>query len=414
MHETTVVIIGAGQAGLAMSWQLRQRSIEHVVLERASIANSWANERWDSLRLLTPNWLARLPGAAYNGPDADGYMFASEFAERLRDYGSDAPVIEGAGVEAVRTVANGFDVETAGGSWSCLAVVVATGASNNPYVPAVASQFPGAAVQLTPTEYRNPAQIVDGPILIVGASASGAQLADELTRSGRDVTLSVGRHRRMIRRYRGHDIFWWMDTIGMLDDVPDSLNLEGERQLPSLQLVGTTDVVDLDLGTLLAKGVRIVGRIESVVGTVAQLGTSVALDSRNADVELDAVLHRIDRYVEDHGMCDECGPVERPRPLPIPEVPDQLDVAGFATVIWATGFKPHLPWLERDLLDGRGGIVHHSGVMSRPGMFVTGMPFGLRRRSGFIDGAGPDAEDLVALVAAHVAQSESPVPTVSR
>ena len=407
MHATTVVIIGAGQAGLAMSWHLRDRAIEHVVLERASIANSWANERWDSLRLLTPNWLTRLPGADYDGADPDGYMTASEFAERLRCYGAEAPVTVAAPVESVRTTSAGFEVETSNATWSCSSVVVATGACNNPFVPSVAAQFPPSMLQLTPTDYRNPAQLADGPILIVGASASGAQLADELARSGREVTLAVGRHRRMIRSYRSRDIFWWMDQIGMLDDIPDRLNLEGERQLPSLQLVGTRERVDLDLGTLAANGVRLVGRIESVAGTIAELGTSVPVDSRNADVELNAVLDRIDRYVDEHAMAGEVGPVKRPRPVPVPEMPEQLDIAEFRTVIWATGFRPHLPWLEEDLLDARGRIVHDGGVMNRAGMFVTGQPFGLRRRSGFIDGAGPDAEDLSALVAAHLDCLES-------
>lgn len=402
MNSTSVVIIGAGQAGLAMSWHLADKSIDHVVLERAEIANSWANERWDSLRLLTPNWLTRLPGAEYDGADPDGYMTASELVERLRRYGAAAPVVTGADVVDVRTTEAGFEVETSCGSWSCASLVLAVGASNNPYIPPLASQFPESVAHLTPIEYRNPEQLVDGPILIVGASASGAQLADELARSGRDVTLAVGRHRRMIRRYRGRDIFWWMDTIGMLDDVPDPLNLEGERQLPSLQLVGTLDSVDLNLGTLAANGVRLVGRIESVNGTVAELGTSVPLDARNADIELDSILNRIDQYIDDHGMADEVGPADRPRPVPVPEMPEQLDISAFRTVIWATGFKPDLPWLEEDLVDTRGRVVHDGGIMHRPGMFITGMPFGRRRRSGFIDGAGPDAEDLSALVEAHL------------
>lgn len=402
MNSTSVVIIGAGQAGLAMSWHLREKCIDHVVLERAEIANSWANERWDSLRLLTPNWLTRLPGAEYDGADPDGYMTAAELVERLRSYGAEAPVVAGAEVTEVRTTDAGFEVEASCGSWSCTSVVLAVGASNNPYVPPVARQFPDAVAHLTPIEYRNPEQLVEGPILIVGASASGAQLADELARSGRDVTLAVGRHRRMIRRYRGRDIFWWMDTIGMLDDVPDPLNFEGERQLPSLQLVGTLDSVDLNLETLAANGVRLVGRIESVTGTVAELGMSVPLDSRNADVELDSILNRIDQYVDDNDLADQVDAVDRPRPVPVPEMPEQLDISGFRTVIWATGFKPDLPWLEDDLVDARGGVVHDGGVMKRPGMFITGMPFGRRRRSGFIDGAGPDAEDLSAFVADHL------------
>ncbi len=409
MEQTTVVIVGAGQAGLAMSWHLRERAIEHVVLERASVGHSWANERWDSLRLLTPNWLSRLPGCPYDGHDPDGYTLASEFADRLRCYGNGVPAVVGASVEAIRTIDGRFEVETSGeGTWSCRSVVVASGACSQPFVPSVASRFPPSTIQLTPTEYHNPSQLSDGPVLIVGASASGAQLADELSRSGREVTLAVGRHRRMIRQYRGHDIFWWMERMGMLDDVPDPLHLEVERQLPSLQLIGTPECADLDLGTLAANGVRLVGRIESVTGLVARLGTSVQAAAHNADIELNAVLNRIDRYVEERSLTDEVGPVVRPQPIALPDTPSQLDIAGFSTVIWATGFTPHFPWLEPDLLDARGGIVHDRGVMIRPGMFVTGMPFGRRRRSGFIDGAGPDAEDLAALIADHLTDLSRP------
>lgn len=403
MHEVTAVIIGAGQAGLAMSWHLRDRSIDHVVLERASIANAWENERWDSLRLLTPNWLSRLPGAEYDGDDPDGYMSAADVVARLRRYGTDAPISIGADVSQVRTTASGFEVVTEAESWACDAVVIATGACSHPFIPALAEDFPQSTHQLTPIEYRNPAQLSVGPVLIVGASASGAQLADELALSGRDVTLAVGRHRRMIRRYRGRDIFWWMDRIGMLDDVPDPLNVEGERRLPSLQLVGTPESSDLDLGTLAANGVRLVGRIESITGTVAELGTSVPVDARNADVEINAILDRIDRYVTERGLSETVGAAVRPRPVRVPEMPVQLDIDQFSTVIWATGFRPHYPWLETDLLDGRGSIVHDGGVMTRPGMYVIGQPFGRRRRSSFIDGSGPDAEDLSAMLAIHVA-----------
>lgn len=402
VNETTAVIIGAGQAGLAMSWHLTARSIDHVVLERSSIAHAWANERWDSLRLLTPNWLSRLPGSEYDGPDPDGYMTAAQVVDRLRTYGSDAPVRVGVEVTDVQTTTDGFEVATQDETWACRAVVIATGACSNPFVPSLAEQFPSNVHQLTPIEYRNPEQLVDGPVLVVGASASGAQLADELARNGRDVTLAVGRHRRVVRRYRGHDIFWWMDRVGMLDDVPDPLNVEGERRLPSLQLVGTDEQVDLDLGTLAANGVELVGRIESITGTVAELGTSVPVDARNADLELDSILRRIDAYIDEQGLGEEVGPAERPPPVPVPPMPEQLDISRFTTVIWATGFQPHYPWLEDELLDARGGIVHDGGVMTRPGMYVLGQPFGRRRRSSFIDGAGPDAEDLSALLAEHL------------
>src|SRR5215203_368806 len=212
MERTTVVVVGAGHAGLSVSRCLSAASIDHVVLERAEVANAWRTERWDSLRLLTPNWMTRLPDWSYRGDDPDGFMRAGEVVTALDRYRSliAAPVRTHTRVLSVRTRGDGFQVLTDTGTISCRAVVVASGAYGTPRIPAIAADLPPTLHQLTPTRYRNPGDVADGPVLVVGSSASGAQLAEELALAGRRVTLAVGAHSRVPRTYRGDDIHRWM------------------------------------------------------------------------------------------------------------------------------------------------------------------------------------------------------------
>src|SRR5690242_13690999 len=219
VRSATAIIIGAGQSGLAMSRHLTARSIDHVVLERGEVANSWRTERWDSLRLLTPNWQSRLPGYAYDGDDPDGFMAMPEVVQFLQHYAevARAPVVTGTRVTRVRQVEGGYEVATSQGVWRCRVLVIATGAYNIATVPALGADLPDGMTSLTPAQYRNPGLLPDGGVMIVGASASGVQLAREIHASGRRVVLSVGEHVRVPRTYRGRDILWWMDSIGAMD-----------------------------------------------------------------------------------------------------------------------------------------------------------------------------------------------------
>lgn len=403
--STTVTIIGAGQAGLAMSRCLTERSIDHVVLERGEVANSWRTERWDSLRLLTPNWMTRLPGHRYAGPDPDGYMTGGEVLDFLDDYRTrvDAPVRTHTDVLSVESTHPGFRTSTTTGVIESEAVVVATGACSTPHVPAIAGDLPSHVRQLTPIAYRNPDQVSDGRVLVVGGSASGAQIADELCRSGREVVLAVGDHVRLPRTYRGMDIHWWMDTVGILDERFDEVeDIVRARRLPSLQLVGTPEQRTLDLNALHAQGVELVGRFAGVAGGTAQFSGSFGNFCAAADLKLGRLLDTIDEYAAAHGLDHELGLPERPARTTVPMAKTTLDLAGVDTVIWATGFRPEYPWLEPDLLDRKGRIAHDGGVMSRPGMYVLGLPFSRRRKSSFIDGVGPDAVELSAHLAAHL------------
>ncbi len=222
MRRTTTIIIGAGAAGLAMSWRLTASGIDHVLLERGEVANSWRTERWDSLRLLTPNWQSRLPGYAYSGSDPDGFRTMPETVDFISGYAAtfSAPVETHTQVTSVRTDDGGYRVSTNTGEWRSRSVVIASGACNVASVPAIAETLPTTIRSVTPMSYRNPDQLPAGGVLIVGASATGVQLAQEIQASGRPVTLAVGEHVRAERTYRGRDILWWMDRLGLLDVGP--------------------------------------------------------------------------------------------------------------------------------------------------------------------------------------------------
>lgn len=404
-NNTTVTIVGAGQAGLAMSRCLAAESIDHVVLERGEVANSWRRERWDSLHLLTPNWMTRLPDHRYEGSDPDGYMTAREVESFLRQYGQNihAPVQTQTTVDQIETADRGYTVRTNQGPISTRAVVIATGACSTPKIPAIASDLPTTIEQLTPLDYKNPSQIGPGRVLVVGASASGAQIADELQRAGRDVTIAVGDHVRLPRTYRGMDIHWWMDTIGLLDDRYDEMDdIARARRLPSLQLVGSPDKRNIDLNALDGNGVTIVGRLAGINGTTAQFSGSFANQCASADLKLGRLLNSIDEFAASRGLDAELAPVERPEPTTLPPAATTVDIADFGTVVWATGFRPDYPWLESHLLDRKGAIRHDGGVMDQPGMYVLGLPFMRRRKSSFLDGVGTDAQDLTAHLSAHL------------
>jgi putative flavoprotein involved in K+ transport len=398
----STVIIGAGQSGLAMSRHLTDRSIDHVLLERGEVANSWQTERWDSLRLLTPNWQSRLPGFAYAGDDPDGYMRMPEVVGFLRNYARaiHAPVHAGVRVTRVSRTDDGYVVTTDQETWRCRALVIASGACNIPTIPALASALPSSIASLTPMDYRNPSQLPDGGVLVVGASATGVQLAQEIQASGRNVILATGEHVRLPRVYRGRDIKWWMDVIGAMDLRYDEVeDLKRARALPSLQLVGTPERTSIDLNTLRKSGVEIVGRVAALRGSELQFSGGLANQCAMADLKMNRMLDSIDGWISESGRTDEFTPPCRYAPTdPGREVRLSLDLNGgsIRTAIWATGYRPDYSWLDVPVLDRKGRLQHDGGVVTAPGMYVLGLPFLRRRKSSFIDGAGDDAADLAA------------------
>jgi putative flavoprotein involved in K+ transport len=407
MPTTSVVIVGAGHCGLAMSRCLAARSVDHVVLERGEVAHSWRTQRWDSLRLLTPNWMTRLPGFAYRGDDPDGYLPARDVVRLVEEYAevSAAPVLTGTTVTGVRTAGPGFVVDTDRGRWRTRAVVVATGAATVPSVPSrLADQLPAGTTATHVADYRNPERLPRGEVLVVGASASGIQIAEEIQSSGRPVTLAVGEHVRMPRTYRGRDIMWWLDASGVLDERYDAVDdLTRVRHLPSMQLVGSRPQATIGLNELRRSGVRVVGRFAGVRDGAAQFSGSLPNVCSLADLKLTRLLDLLDRWADRTGVDAECSEPFAPTSLPdVVPLSAPLGAGAIETVVWATGFRPNLSFLGPDVFDRRGRIVHDGGVTDRPGLYVMGLPFLRRRRSTLIDGAAADARDLAAHLMSHL------------
>ncbi|MBX7433949.1 NAD(P)-binding domain-containing protein [Mycobacterium sp. Y57] len=399
MLTTTTVVVGGGHCGLAMSRRLAEKSIDHVVLERGEVAHSWRTQRWDSLRLLTPNWMTRLPGYAYSGDDPDGYLTAAQTAQFIADYAKEsaAPVRENTAVLSVQPTEHGYLVHTDQDTWHARTVVAASGATAVPHVPPLRSAVPAGITSLTPAQYRNPDDVPDGGVLVVGASASGIQIAEELHRSGRPVTLAVGEHVRMPRTYRGKDVLWWMDASGLFgeryDAVDDPIRV---RALPSMQLVGSPEGRTVDLNALSRLGVRLAGRLAGIRDGVAQFSGSLANVCALADLKLGRLLDTFDRWAAETGI-DGIEAPERYAPTVVPAaVPLTLDLrtGGIRTILWATGFRPDLSWIDAPVFDRKGRADHDGGVTASPGLYLIGMPFLRRRNSTLIDGAAEDAADL--------------------
>jgi len=400
MRYATTVIIGAGQAGLAMSRQLSNRSIDHVVVERGEVANSWVKERWDSLRLLTPNWQSRLPDFHYMGDDPDGYMTAAETAAYLKDYADfcGAPVETHTEVLSVRPDDFGYRVATTGGDWRCANVVLASGACRIPSRPRGAEDMPESVRQMTPLDYKRPGQLEEGGVLIVGAAATGAQLAREIQNSGRQVTLAVGEHLRAPRIYRGHDIEWWSDAAGIMDERYDEVDdLARVRRLPSPQLIGTPTQDEVDLNALMAIGVEVVGRFAGVHEGRARFSGSLANVCMLADLKMRRMLDTIDDWATRAGFDGQVPAPHRPEPTRVPDAPRlemDLKAEDVRTVIWATGYRPDFSWLHAPVFDRKGRLRHDGGVVDAPGLYAMGLPFMRRRKSLQIDGVADDARDL--------------------
>ncbi len=368
--RTTTIVIGAGHAGLATSRCLAERGIDHVVLERGEVANSWRTERWDSLRLLTPNWQSRLPGFGYEGDDPDGFRDMPEVIRFLDAYAEaiSAPVETHTKVTSLRRTEDGYRVATDRGDWQARTVVLATGACNIASIPKVAEAVPAGIRTLTAMEYRNPDQLAPGGVLVVGASATGTQLAQEIHRSGRPVTLAVGEHIRAPRTYRGRDIQWWMDAAGVQDQRYDEVDdIVRARRVPSLQLTGSPDRATLDLNALTGMGVKLVGRLAGVSDGKAQFSGSLRNQCALSDLKMNRLLDTIDEWARENGLDGE---VEAPHRLAPTEVEDNpplmLDLANgsISTILWATGFRPDYGWLEVPVLDRKGAIRHDGGVVA--------------------------------------------------
>jgi putative flavoprotein involved in K+ transport len=409
-RRTDVVIAGGGHSGLAMSKQLTDRGIDHVVLERDEVASSWRRQRWSSFTLLTPNWQTRLPGADYEGDDPDGFMTGPEIAAFIANYADaiGAPVEAGHAVTSVRPADEGFDVVTDPATWTCRAVVLAGGACNLPSIPSFADGVPDGIDHVNPLEYRDPEQLADGGVLVVGAAATGMQLAEEIQRSGRSVTLSVGEHVRMPRTYRGRDIQHWMEAIGRLDERYDEVDdVDKARKGASPQLVGSPERRTVDLNRLAGMGVQLRGRLGTIRDGVALFSGGMRNHLALADQKLARLLDDIDEHISAAGLDGEVDEPQRYEPTAVPKgAPLMLDLTRgeISTIVWATGFRPDLSWVELPVFDRSGRLRHDGGVVA-PGVYTLGSTFLRRRRSSFIHGATADTADLADHLAQHIGRT---------
>jgi len=415
-HET--VIVGGGHAGLAMSHQLSRRGRAHVVLERGRVAERWRSERWDSLHFQFPNWSLALPGQPYDGPQPDGFSTRDEVVAFIERYceAIAAPVRTDVRVDAIRPApgSDGFRLETSRGIVVASSVVVATGPYQEPVIPALASALPPRVTQVHSRAYRNPSGLPPGAVLVVGSGASGCQIVEDLLAAGRRVFLSVGRHRRFPRRYRGRDMFWWMDRMGALDQTLDERPEARERPNPLVTGVGGGH--EIDLRRYAARGVTLLGRVEGIEGARLRLADDLAAQLGRGDEGVLAFTRSVDAYVARAGLAVP----EEPAPEPPPPGPAiaamrtiDLDATSITSVIWATGFRRDFGWIELPVLDERGEPVHRRGVTACPGLYFLGLPWLHTLKSSVLCGVGRDADHLAECIASR-ADAPAPAPTLRR
>ena len=352
-------------------------------------------------------------------------MSAGEVVDFISAYAThtSAPVLTHTAVTGVVPIGesgNGYQVSTTQGEWRYRAVVLATGACNLSVVPRLAEAMPAGVDQFTAQTYRNPQQLAEGGVLVVGGSATGLQLAREIQESGRPVTLAVGEHVRMPRVYRGRDIQWWMLASGVLDQrIEDVDEPDRARRVPSPQLVGTPERATLDLNVLRIQGVEVVGRLAGIRDGKAQFSGSLRNVCSLADLKMNRLLDSIDEWAERNGLAGEVGPAERYAPTDVGASPRLGLVLGkdVRTVIWATGFRPDYSWLDVPVFDRKGVLKHDRGVVDAPGLYVLGLPYLRRRKSSFIHGAEDDVRELGAHLADYLdratAQCKPPMRPIS-
>jgi putative flavoprotein involved in K+ transport len=415
-HET--VIVGGGHAGLAMSHQLSRRGGAHIVLERGRVAERWRSERWDSLHFQFPNWSLALPGQPYDGPQPDGFSSRDEVVAFIERYcaATAAPVRTGVRVDAIRPApgSDRFRVETSHGIVVAFNVVVATGPYQEPVIPAHAAGLPARIAQVHSSAYRNPAGLPPGAVLVVGSGASGCQIVEDLLAAGRRVFLSVGRHRRFPRRYRGRDMFWWMEQMGALDQTLDERPDARERPNPLVTGVGGGH--EINLRCYAARGVVLLGHVEAIEGSRLRLADDLDAQLARGDEGVAVFTRAVDAYVARAGLSAP----EEPVPAPPPPLPTSapiraldLDAESVTSVIWATGFRRDFGWIHLPVLDERGEPIHRRGVSSCPGLYFLGLPWLHTLKSSVLCGVGRDADHLAECIASRAA-APALAPTLRR
>ena len=395
VERTDTLVVGGGQAGVAMSEHLGRAGIPHIVLERGRVAERWRSERWDSLVMNGPAWHDRFPGLEFAGEDPDGFPGKERVADYFEDYVKMLGAPLRTGVEVKSAVPNegqgGFTVETSEGVIECARVVAATGPFQKPVMPAIVPETAGV-VQMHSTGYRNPGALPEGAVLVVGAGSSGVQIADELNRAGRKVFLSVGPHDRPPRRYRGRDFVWWLGVLNKWDAAAPPKGAEHV----TIAVSGAQGGETVDFRKLGQAGIVLVGRTEGCEGSVVRFGGDLAANIAAGDANYLSLLDEADAYVAAQGLDLPEEPEARvfgPEPDCVTNPLAELDLKaeGVGTIIWATGFGVDYGWLKVDAFDAAGRPVHQRGVSNVPGVYFVGLPWLSRRGSSFIWGVWHDA-----------------------
>ena len=395
-HET--VIVGGGQAGLAMSYHLRECGKEHVLLERDRLGGKWHSERWDSLRYQFPNWSLGLPGHSYSGSDPEGFCHYSEVVEFLADYAEKItpPAQTGVDVGSVSRSGDGFILDTSAGPIATDTIVVASGAFPSPRVPQFAVGLASSIQQFHSAEYRSPGQLPPGGVLVVGSGSSGGQIAEELLHAGREVFLSVSRHRRVPRRFLGKDMLWWFFELGWMDRSIDTF--PDRKPPPAILLSGIDGGHDLDVRRLGAEGMTLLGRAIAAEGSKMQFADDLASLLAGADQACEDFLEAAAAHALQLGMevpVSERG--ERPRS---PSAPTEIDLEklGIRSVIWCTGYRPAFGWIDVPVFDDGGAPIQERGATNCPGLYFLGLHWMHSFKSGALFGVGEDAAHIAALI----------------
>lgn len=403
-----VVIIGGGQAGLAMSWHLTQKHIRHIVLERHQLAWAWRHQRWDNFCLVTPNWQCRLPGFPYDGSDPNGFMLRDDIVAYIERYARsfNAPLREGVTVEQVTQRGEGFQLRTSAGEFLADRVVVAVGNYHRPRFPEIAAQLPKHIAQVHSADYKSSQQLPEGEVLVVGSAQSGAQIAEDLHLDGRRVHLCVGSAPRVARFYRGKDVVEWLEQMGHYRLTVDNHPLgEDARRKTNHYVTGRDGGRDIDLRAFALQGMQLYGRLLGY--REGQLLTADDLQHNldGADATSQKIKDSIDAWIAEQGID---APAEaRYQPLWQPEPGARpIDLRNISAIIWAVGFHTDFSWIDAPAFNASGYPRHTRGVSVHPGLYFLGLPWLWTWGSGRFEGVGEDAEWLAKHIAHHAVRAE--------
>jgi len=401
-----VIIIGGGQAGLSMSWCLKQRGIDHVVFEKHRMGEAWRSQRWDSFCLVTPNWQCQLPGFNYSGDDPDGFMKKDQIVGYIEDYAKsfDPPLREGVAVTRLSKSPSGqFEVTTDQGTYTASQVVVATGGYQTSTMPRMAERFPAHLTQLHSSDYKNPDALPPGEVMVVGSGQSGCQIAEDLHLAGRRVHLCVGGAPRTARRYRGRDVVDWLHAMGYYHmPVHEHPLKERVRAKANHYVTGRDGGRDIDLRRFALEGMQLYGRLKEVRGSLLSFAPDLKHNLDNADNVADSIKNTIDKYIESSAI--DAPPEPRYTPVWQPAA-EPLEFnwaqAGITSVIWSMGFGTDYRWIEAPIFDGKGYPSHTRGITSVPGIYFLGLPWQYTWGSGRFSGVAADAQFLAQTIAAR-------------